>query len=195
MSTVKILSYAFLVVALGLAVYLVMSIRKPIVEQQRIAQTEARIIEKLKIIRQAQVAFYSVNGTYARNFNELINFVKTGNFPLVQRRETVIGTNDRGQELTEVKLDTLGTIPVRDSLFSPAKYPNLDIDRLGKVPGTDQDFEIFAGSLARPNNVFVEVFEVKDPDPVNPDRRARRKGKEPLRVGSRTDVTVSGNWE
>jgi len=42
--------------------------------------------------------------------------------------------------------------------------------------------------------VQVDVFEVRDPDPINPKRRADNNDKA-LRVGSRSEVTSTGNWE
>jgi hypothetical protein len=196
MSKIRIFSFIFAFVALGLAYYLYDSIKRPIEEQRNIARVEAKVIEKLKIIREAQLAYFSVHGEYASNFDKLINFIHNGEIPNVQRKEIILQDN-RGQDSVIVQLDTLGIVSVKDSLFNQTKYPNLDINSLSKVPGseTGAEFEIFAGKLARARGVSVDVFEVKDPDPINPDRRARRMGKQPLKVGSRTDVTVAGNWE
>jgi hypothetical protein len=74
------------------------------------------------------------------------------------------------------------------------KYPEeIDITRLPYVPGTNTKFEIFADEINR-SGVTIDVFEVKDPNPVNPDRR-KNNNEKALRVGSRTDVTIAGNWE
>jgi pyruvate/2-oxoglutarate dehydrogenase complex dihydrolipoamide acyltransferase (E2) component len=74
------------------------------------------------------------------------------------------------------------------------KYPTqTDLSRLPYVPGTNTKFDIFADKINR-SGVTVDVFEVKDPKPVNPERRANNNEKA-LRVGSRTDVTIAGNWE
>jgi hypothetical protein len=61
------------------------------------------------------------------------------------------------------------------------------------VPGTNTKFDIFADKINR-SGVTVDVFEVKDPNPVNPERR-KNNNEKALRVGSRTDVTIAGNWE
>ena len=44
---------------------------------------------------------------------------------------------------------------------------------------------------------MVDVVEVRDVAPVNPNRNEENeaKNRKPLRFGSRTDVTTAGNWE
>lgn len=74
--------------------------------------------------------------------------------------------------------------------------PNIEIKTLGQVPGTDKMFDIFTGIIDR-NGVKVAVIEVKDPAPINPERRESNeaKNRKPLHFGSRTDVNTAGNWE
>ncbi|MEQ8927801.1 MAG: hypothetical protein RLO81_18435 [Fulvivirga sp.] len=74
---------------------------------------------------------------------------------------------------------------------------NIDISRLAYVPGyEDVKFDIYADEIER-SNLFVDVIEVKNPKPFDPTRREdnESKNKKPLRFGSKTDVTTSGNWE
>jgi hypothetical protein len=52
---------------------------------------------------------------------------------------------------------------------------------------------LFAGKISK-GNVIVDVFEAKDTAPVNPERR-KKDNERALRVGSRVDVSVTGNWE
>ncbi len=74
--------------------------------------------------------------------------------------------------------------------------PNVDIKNLYIVPGSGKTFDIFTGKIDR-NGLKVWVIEVKDPAPINPDRKETNeaKNRKPLGFGSRTDVTTSGNWE
>ena len=75
--------------------------------------------------------------------------------------------------------------------------PNVDIKTLNIVPGTsNKSFDIFTAKVDR-NGVLVSVIEVKDPAPINPERKESNeaKNRKPLRFGSRTDVNTSGNWE
>ena len=195
MNKFRIISLVLLVVALGMGYYLYASIRGPIEENRRIAAIEARVIDKLKVIQEAQLAYFAVNGRYAKNFDQLKDFIYEGEFTYIVRRERILDVkNYLGQDSIEVKFDTLGTTAVRDSLFTEAKYPDLNIDRLEKVPGSGKDFIIYAGQIRRPNGFLLEVMEVKDPAPANPNRIEGGR-LEPLKIGSRTEVTTSGNWK
>ena len=74
---------------------------------------------------------------------------------------------------------------------------NIDLTKLGEVPGhPGLLFDIFVKKIDR-NGVMVDVIEVKDPKPINPLRRESndQKTRKPLRFGSRTDVATAGNWE
>ncbi|MBL7856836.1 MAG: hypothetical protein JNM57_04040 [Cyclobacteriaceae bacterium] len=72
----------------------------------------------------------------------------------------------------------------------------VDIKTLGIVPGSEKPFDIYVGKIDR-NGLKVNVIEVKDPAPINPERKATNeaKNRQPLGFGSRTDVSTSGNWE
>ena len=75
--------------------------------------------------------------------------------------------------------------------------PNVDISNLGAVPGSEgKMFDIFVGKIDRSGSM-VSVIEVKDPAPINPDRKASNEAKirQPLGFGSRLDVGTAGNWE
>jgi hypothetical protein len=194
MNLTKILSIVFLVIAIGLAYFLVNSIKYEIDEAKRLELIESNVINKLKLIREAQIAYQSVNGQYTSDWDKLIAFIDTGHFYLTQRTE-LIETFEYGAEKVTVLIDTLGQVLVKDSVFSVNKYPNFKSEDLPFKPGTQRKvkFDIFADKIQR-GNVTVDVFEVKDPKPDNPKRREKNNEKA-LRVGSRTDVTTAGNWE
>lgn len=196
MNTTKILSIVVLIVALGLGYYLFHSIKTDIDTTQRIAATEARVINKLKMIREAQIAFQKVNGRYAGQWDELIAFVDTGSFYITERHETIIPL-DYGADSVYVEIDTIGTVSVKDSIFSSQKYPNFDLASLPLIPGTDgKKFDIWADKIDKAG-VKVDVVEVRDIAPVNPARKETNEiySRKPLRFGSRTNITTSGNWE
>lgn len=195
MNLTKILTVAFLIIAIGIGYYLVNGIISSVEEEERVARVESLIIDKLKLIRDAEVAYKDVNGQYTSDWNKLINFIDTGRIFITQRREET-KLLDYGAEETEIFIDTLGSVPVKDSLFSNPIYQKFEdnLDRLPYVPVTGAKFEIFADKIRR-GNVDVDVFEVRDPQPINPQRRGENSIKGPLRVGSRTEVTTAGNWE
>lgn len=193
MTLTRILSVVFLIAALGLGYMLFRSVDDVMQEEKRIAATEARIIEKLQMLRDAQTAYIASNGEYAGNWNDLKKFVEEGKIWLVQRTE-ITKLLEYGKEEITVELDTLGSVYVMDSLFNERKYPNFNLDNLQVVPGSGgQEFEFFADKVER-NQRQIPVFEIRDPDPINPKRRVNNKEKA-LRVGSRTDSSTSGNWE
>jgi hypothetical protein len=194
MTKTKIFTYVLLIPILFLAYKIYDGIRGPIEEQKRIAAIEARVIDKLKMLRDVQLGYYSVNGKYAANWQELTDFVNQGRFLNVQRREIIIPDIRPGVDSVRVEIDTLGTIAVRDSLFPASRYPDFDPNTLPVIPGSGgKQFELYAAQIPR-NNINVDVFEIKDTAPVNPARRARNNEKA-LKVGSREEATTAGNWE
>lgn len=194
MTKTQIFSYVLIIPILFLAWRLYKGIEGPIREKQRIEAVEAQVINKLKTLRNVQLGFYSVNGKYAGSKQEIIDFINNGKFLNIQRKETVDSINAQGVETVRVQIDTLGTTPVQDSLFPAANYPNFSVERLFTIPGSNQEFTIYAGKINRPNLPPVDVFEISDPAPVNPERR-RNDNKNALRVGSREEATTAGNWE
>lgn len=196
MNLTKILSIVFLVVALGLGAYLYLRIDSKIQEDKTIAQIEQQIIQKLKMIRDAETAYQAIHGQYTSDWNKLTSFIDTGKIFIIQRKEIVI-PGPYGRDSIYRQIDTLGTVLVKDSLFSEKKYPNFNLQRLPYIPGKqDKTFEIFADVIDR-NGIQVDVIEVRDIDPINPARDEKNPSfnRKPLRFGSRTEVTTSGNWE
>src|SRR5690606_27581674 len=127
MNLSKVLSLVFLVVALGLGFLLWKGVDDVVENENRIALVEAAIIEKLQMLREAELAFQASNGRYAENWNELKSFIQSGQIWLVQRTETTT-ILDYGAEETTVEFDTLGSVPVIDSLFNERKYPDFNLD-------------------------------------------------------------------
>ena len=194
MNKLKFYTYLTLVFALGLAFFLVNSIKFSIDEEARITTAESKVINKLKLIREAQIAFQSVNGEYANDWDSLLNFIEKGEIFLIQRREETV-LLDYGAEETTLYLDTLGSISVLDSIFSP--YPNFDAQSLVYVPGYDNvKFKFWASKIEK-GGVEVDVVEVRNPKPFDPDRKEENEANinKPLRFGSRTSITTAGNWE
>lgn len=193
MNLTRILTFVFLLIAVGIAYYLYDRVKFSIEEEERIAAVEAQVIEKLQFIRDAQIMYKDANGQYTSDWSKLKSFIDTGTVYITQRRE-ITQLLDYGAEETTIEVDTLEAVPVRDSLYSKPNYQKFDLNNISEVPETGAEFELFADKIDR-NNVEVSVFEVKDPAPVNPERLGEESVIGPLRVGSRTEVTTSGNWE
>ena len=194
MKNIKYYTYGTLLLAAGLAFFLVSRIKYSIDEEARINAAEDKVIEKLKMIRDAQIAFQSVNGKFANEWDSLLNFVENGNIFLIQRREETV-LLDYGAEETTLYLDTLGSVTVIDSLFS--SIPNFKASNLIFVPGYENvKFEIWASKIEK-GGVEVDVVEVRNPKPFDPNRKEANEANinKPLRFGSRTSITTAGNWE
>jgi len=197
MSKTKIVSMVMLVVWVGLAFYLFFSIKSRINETKRIELAEEQIRDQLMMIRDAEIAYMQVNGQYTSDWDKLTAFIDTGNFYLIEKSETIIPLPYDNDSII-VTLDTLGTKPVRDSLFTKEKWPKYNLATFAYVPGVDPPtkFDIWADKIKKAG-LLVNAIEVKNPSPVDPtrDEESEYNTKKPLRFGSRTSVTTAGNWE
>ena len=112
----------------------------------------------------------------------------------------VYNSIEQGNIVTLANLKAGDQVSRGQNLISMWDYhlnPNVDVKNLAEVPGSNgKEFEIFVGKIDR-SGVMVSVIEVKDPAPINPDRKAGNEAitRQPLFFGSRTDVNTSGNWE
>ena len=191
MNITKILTIVFYLVSIGLAYFLVTGIAHDIKQEKVIKAEEAKVINKLMQIRDAELAYQAVNGAFTSDWNKLVSFVDTGVLYITERKETIIQL-DYGADSIYVEIDTLGSVAVKDSLFSS----DFQANRLPYVPDSDNQFKIWADKINK-SGVMVDVIEVIDPAPVDPTRHEDNeiKNRKPLRFGSRTDVTTAGNWE
>lgn len=194
MNLTKVLSLVFFVAALGLGYFLWKGVDDVVEQEKRVALLEAATIEKLEMLRDAQLAYQASNGKYASTWDSLRTFIETGTIWIVQRTETT-KLLDYGAEEIKVSFDTIGSVAVIDSLFSPKKFPDLKMNLLPVVPGSGgKQFEFFADKIEKTGGYKVSVFEIRDPAPINPIRKANNNEKA-LRVGSRTDASTEGNWK
>ncbi len=199
MRITKILTIVFFLSSLGVAGYLFQRIRNEVVTRAQMDGLEARIIAKLDKIRRVQKLHYTTQGSYLGEWSALIDFVTHGKVYLTVRREEII-TLDYGADSVLVSIDTMGVMSVRDSLFLP-HVSAADIAHLQYVPQVAEVkdsvvFMLFVGKMER-NGLDLDVLEVKDPTPANPNRRYASpvRSKQPLHFGSRTNVSLAGNWE
>lgn len=268
MNLTKILTYVLFGISIFLGYYLYSGVQKTVNDRKLVESKENAVIEKLKMIREAEIVFQEVNGRYTSDWDSLLNFIKNGQVAIIERREELIQKEYGGEEVI-VHIDTLGFTPARERIFKETfnvnaaddgifmgfkikegeravknqrgyslkigekiseppftedgfvssmaninvgdpvtkgqilmsiwdyKFkPDVDLDRIAYKPGSDVKFDIFVGKVDR-GGLMVDVIEVKDPKPDNPFRSEANdaKNRKPLRFGSRTDVSTSGNWE
>lgn len=164
-----------------------------IAEQKR---REARIVQRLKDIRKAEVSYKEVHGSYTGSFDELIRHVKEDSMSVVKAIGFVPDTLTEIQavEMGIVTRDTL-LISVRDTLF-PKNYP---VDSLRYVPFSNgKEFRLEAGEVER-NQLKVKVFEAfASNDKILQGMNLTEHYidvTEGLSVGSMIDPHTRGNWE
>ena len=193
---------------IGLAVLLIYNInfeiQKPVKFNKEKKVRYAKVIEKLKILRDAEVAHKKVTGAYTANGNDLITFIDTAKFALTQTRNVVKTVNVGGgitKEIEERVIDTIGYENVRLS-FTGQDYKNML-----QIPDTDQNFKIEIGTIEKIAGLKAPVFEIKvdkslilegmDYNLVKQEEEAiggEEIRGEFLRVGSLDEVSEDGNW-
>ncbi len=152
----------------------------------------SEVIQRLKDIRTAQVAYNEANGKYTSHWDTLQHFVMSGKVPIIQ------AYGERPDTLTEVQALELGLI-VRDTVYESVlereflnpnsqrqrNYP-LRIDSLRYVPHSGRTvFELDAGFITDASGRRSAVFMARDPKPFAGDA---------LQVGDMERVSISGNW-
>jgi hypothetical protein len=192
-----VIRIALAVASVFLAKYLYDSIQEPILFEKERDRLYADAQDQLQLIKKAQMAFKENNKFYASNFNDLINHVDTADYIIVSKRDTaVIYYNDVYKEKQEkiiTLVDTLGFVPIKDSLFTSKGYSLQD---LAKVPNTSEVFTMKADTLKK-GSVYLPVMEVsiakeKLLNGLNP-RYIKNKSQD-LVLGSLTEIHLNGNW-
>ncbi|MDA7765224.1 hypothetical protein OAI68_00280 [Flavobacteriaceae bacterium] len=169
----------------------------------------AKVINRLKDIRTAQIAHRDVKGVFSNNFDSLIKFIDEGQFTLIEKRDSSFLEYDRTYRIDMLReiivIDTLGTVPVKDSLFGTSlSYKNMAFIPIEGVD--DQKFEIAAKVIDK-NGYKVPVFEVKVKKNVilfDQNKDLIKQENETIAVdgvngpeiilGSLSNVSTNGNW-
>jgi hypothetical protein len=179
------------------------SIMQPINFNKIKKQRYAKVIENLKTIRDAELAYAQVNRKFTDKYDDLISFIDTAQFAITEIKNIVV-TEQRGRITLDVEkrvVDTVGFEPVVKS-FEGRDYKNMM-----NVPGTDAKFELKVGSVEKVQGVKASVFEAKVDKAVvleglNKDLIRQEKEAlgginvpgESISVGSLEDVNTNGNW-
>ena len=204
----KITTYVLYILSLILVFLIFKSINSPIKFNEVKNERYSKVIDRLKDIRNAQIAFKSVNGIYSNDFEELIKFIDSAEFTITQKRDSSYMEYDRIYRIDMLReiivTDTLGFVSVKDSLFAN----NIDYKNMASIPieGVESLFTLKADVIDK-NGYNVPVFEVrvsKDVILFDQNKDLLSQEKETMSVdgvngpdlvlGSLTDVSTSGNW-
>ena len=199
-------------VLLVLAVFLVYKIydgvMRPINFNKEKKVRFAKVIENLKIIRDAEIAYYEVNGNYTDKEDILISFIDTAKRAIVEMRDTVVKVN-KGTKWQPVMVDVEKR--VKDTIaYEPilVQFQNRDYKNMFNVPGVDgKKFDLQVAAVEKIAGLEVPVFEAKTEKEgilKGMDRSLVKQEKEAITtdeikgeyvsVGSLTEVTTGGNW-
>src|SRR5690606_29649975 len=126
----------------------------------------AKVIQNLKDIQAAELAHKEITGEFTGNWDSLINFIETAKFAITQRRDTSfadVAKNrafgiDAGYFIEESLIDTLGFMPVKDSLYGTSNRYKTMMNV--PVEGVNAKFDLKAGKIVK-NDATYSVFEVK----------------------------------
>ncbi len=199
-----IISILLILLAIFLVYKINFEIQKPMKFNKEKKVRYAKVIENLKIIRDAQVAHKKVTGNYTNNGDNLIKFIDTAKFAITETNY-IVETKDIGggmtDEISVKKVDTIGYEPVKD------EFSNVDYKNMMNIPGTDEKFKIEIGEIEKIVGLKAQVFEVKvdkalilDGEDINLVKQEKEAigGEEVrgefLRVGSLEEVSEDGNW-
>lgn len=195
MTPTRIFSTALLILALVLGFFLVRSIKSKIELANNIEKNEKLVVQKLKWIRDAELAYLSANGEYTNNWDTLISFIKTGEIPDIVKKEH-IKTLAYGADSTWFTYDTLGYNKVIETTFKPEKNPGFNPDELPNIPGSNKQFKLETAKRQSDNsNREVHYFMAQDTYVIDPSRKLESHPYGPLQVGSLVEATTQGNWE
>ncbi len=196
----NIIKIGLLIVIVVLAYFVVESILKPVRFKSEVTSRNEVIIQNLRDIRTAEMAYKAMNGKYTADFDTLVDFLKFGEIPVVRMTPDPEDTTN-----TRTIRDTIGYIPVIDSLFG--KRHGYDVYTLKYIPFTENAlFGLDASTIDR-GGVDVNVFEASAPYKeylkgldeqmvLNLIAAKEQIEKYPgLKVGSMVEASTDGNWE
>jgi hypothetical protein len=201
---------------LVLVVFIFRSIMRP--EKFRTMAEERRevVVEKLKDIRTAQIGYKNVKGSYAQNFDLLIDFLENGKMPIVAKIGVVPDTLTEAQALKAgiIKRDTV-LVDAFKEIFKDK--PNLNVKKLSFIPYSNNEKFIMDADTIERGGIKVPVFIAIAPkmsylggieeDPklkgfinsilytgIEKQFIKQEKYKDMI-VGSLDDPSTNGNWE
>ena len=198
------ISIVLLALIVVLSKMIVDAIMKPINFNKEKVNRYAKVIDKLKTVRSAEIAYKQVHGTFTSNKDALIDLVENDSFA-IERPRTVIKKIHKGQGIyvdKEVRvIDTIGYKPVR-SEFTGKDYKNMfnlsefkanieiKVDTIEKVEGVKS--WVFKARVPK-----EEILKGLDKELIEQEKRSpggtEVKG-EYIEVGSLEDVKTNGNW-
>jgi len=190
-----------LIAFLGYQIY--QSIMAPIAFNKEKVSRYSKVIDNLKMIRDAELAHREVTGKFTDKPADLVKFIDTAKFAITETKNIVV-QEQRGALTIDVEkrvVDTLGFKDVR------AGFAGRDYKSMFDVPGTNAKFDLQISTVEKVQGIKASVFEAKVDKAVvleglNKDLIRQEKEAlggvdvrgEYISVGSLEDVKTGGNW-
>ncbi len=183
----KVFTYLILPAAIvGLTYALVKSVMEPVEFNKHKDYRSEIAIQRLKDIRDLQVAFKNVNARYSPTVDSLIQFYNEGKMQItlqvgskddslamahtdqVKKRYRNLKGQQLNQKLHELYLageqnlvfEVISEIPVRDTLFNDR--PNFHVDSLAFIPFCGDSVQM-ESTIKKVSGVNVPLFEARMP--------------------------------
>lgn len=209
-----IIQVVLIAAAIFLAYKIWDSIQTPInFTKEKTAKYEA-VIESLKDIRKAEIAFKDVNGKFCGDFDSLIHFVKYGQIPKIRKigmlTDSMIeaGLDEKAAMKQGLIIRDTIKVSVLTEIFSN-DYP---IEKLKVIPNSGGElFWLGQAVIKTGSGVMVPVFEARahnnqilkllvenyKQEIINLNEQSRKNKRYPgLKVGSVIEPNNNtGNWE
>jgi len=206
----KLVNLVFLILALFFGYKIYQSIYGPVKFNQTKVKRYTKVVEKLKDIRNAELAHKEVTGDFTGTFDSLVKFIDTAKYVITQQRDSSYMFRDERLGIDKPKdtvlIDTLGFVAVKDSLF---KNDNRYKDMMWvPIPKKEHKvkFELKHGFVTS-SNVEVPVFMARvdkaillhdQEEDLIVQEKSIKSTKEIngpyIQVGSLDEVNDSGNW-
>ena len=203
-----VLSGVFLLGAVSFSYFDYKSIDDQMEYERKKEKIKMHVVQRLKDIRKAQLAYNKENGTYAASFDSLLYFLKDGKLTIIKKLGSLpdsVPTEEMALELgiiqsmpegmTDAEVVAAGLI-VRDTVqvgvlnyvfneddASKRKTP-FYVDSLPYVPFSSHMFEM-QSDVIEVGGTQQPVFQVLDPNPF----------ADQYIVGSLTEASTNGNWK
>lgn len=178
----KVLTFLILPACIaGLTYALVSSVMEPVHFEKHKEYRKGIAVQRLKDIRELQVAYKNVNGKYTADVDSLIMFYNTGKMKVVMQigsqDDSVAVANTKALKARKPKIKPEemlklynegkslvfkieNEIPVKDTLFSHREH--FVVDSLAFIPFSG-DSIIMASTVKRVSGVNVPLFEAQMP--------------------------------
>jgi uncharacterized protein (UPF0216 family) len=209
-----IIQVVLIAVAVVLAYLIWDSIRRPIDFEKERASRYEDVIENLKDIRKAQIAFKDVNNRFCGDWDSLISFVKYDSIPKIRKIGMLTDSMIEAglDEKTAMKKGLIIRDTIKVSVLEEVFGKDYNIDDLKIIPHSNGEVFwlrqtiITTGSgikvpvfeaRAHNNQILAELLDEYKQEIINLNEQRRKNNLYPgLKVGSILEPNNnSGNWE